>query len=65
MVFVAGESGDVVNCTVKDNSYLKQPLCILVISCLAMEKYLPKYNINGDLIFPDGYDASDVIGICF
>lgn len=63
---VAGESGDVVNCTVKDNSYLKTAIMYPGDFMLGNGKvFTPKYNINGDLIFPDGYDASDVIGICF
>ncbi len=63
---VAGESGDVVNCTIKDNSYLKTAVIYPGDFMLGDGKvFTPKYDANGDVIFPDGYDANDVIGVCF
>ncbi len=63
---VAGESGDVANCTIKDNFYLKTAIIYPGDFMLGDGKvFTPKYDANGDVIFPDGYDANDVIGICF
>jgi len=63
---VAGTSGEVINSTIKDNLYLKTS--IVNPGDMFFEDgvvYTPKFDENGDLVFPEGYSASDVVGVCF
>jgi len=63
---VAGTGGEIINSTIKDNLYLKTS--IVNAGDMFFDDgvvYTPQYDGNGDLIFPEGYDASDVMGICF
>lgn len=63
---IAGSSGDVINCTVNSNYYLKT--AVIYPGDIYLDDgvvFTPKYDNNGELIFPDGYDASNVVGICF
>ena len=60
------ELGEVVNCKVADNYYLKTS--VIYPGDMFFDDgvvYTPKFDEYGALIFPDNYDASNVIGICF
>ncbi|OQB31100.1 MAG: hypothetical protein BWY08_00676 [Bacteroidetes bacterium ADurb.Bin174] len=63
---VAGAAGEVVNCRVMDNYYLKSS--VVYPGDMFFDDgvvFTPTYDANGSLIFPENYDASNVIGICF
>ncbi len=63
---VAGTTGEVVNCKITDNYYLKTS--VIYPGDMFFDDgvvYTPKFDEYGALIFPDNYDASNVIGICF
>ncbi|GAB1417149.1 hypothetical protein MASR2M117_25550 [Paludibacter sp.] len=63
---ISGSSGDVINCTVNSNYYLKT--AVIYPGDLYLDDgvvFTPKYDNNGNLIFPSGYNTSNVIGICF
>ena len=63
---ISGTGGEVTNCTIKDNYYLNTS--IVNPGDMLMNDgtvYSPTYNTNGNLIFPTGYAASNVIGVCF
>lgn len=63
---VAGTAGEVMNSTIKDNFYLKtsivNPGDIFFDDGVV---YTPQYDTNGNLVFPEGYSASNVVGVCF
>lgn len=63
---VAGTAGEVINSTIKDNFYLKTS--IVNPGDLFFDDgvvYTPQYDTNGNLVFPEGYSASNVVGVCF
>jgi hypothetical protein len=63
---VAGAAGEVVNCKVTNNYYLKSS--VVYPGDMFFDDgvvFTPTYDANGNLIFPENYDASNVIGICF
>ena len=63
---VAGTTGEVMNSTIKDNFYLKTS--IVNPGDLFFDDgvvYTPQYDTNGNLVFPEGYSASNVVGVCF
>lgn len=63
---ISGSSGEVVNCTVRDNYYLNTS--VIFPGDMVMGDgtvFSPEYDAYGNLIFPEGYSAADVIGVCF
>jgi len=63
---ISGNGGEVTNCTIKDNFYLN--ISIVNPGDMLMNDgtvYSPTYDTNGYLIFPTGYTASNVTGVCF
>lgn len=63
---VSGNGGEVINCTIKDNFYLNTS--IVNPGDMLLDDgtvYSPTFDKNGNLIFPTGYTASNVTGICF
>jgi len=63
---VAGNSGEVINSNITDNQYLNTSIVNPGDMYLNDGKvFTPEYDGVGNLIFPEGYDASDIIGICF
>jgi len=63
---IAGDGGEIINSTINENYYLKtsivNPGDIFFDDGVV---YTPQYDGNGNLIFPEGYNASNVIGVCF
>jgi hypothetical protein len=63
---VSGTSGNVTNCNINDNFYLNTS--IVNPGDMLMNDgtvYSPVYDIYGNLVFPTGYSASNVSGVCF
>jgi hypothetical protein len=63
---VSGTSGEVSNCNVKSNYYLNTS----IVNPGDMffndgTVFSPQYDSSGNLIFPSGYNASNVVGVCF
>lgn len=63
---VAGTSGEIINSTIIDNQYLNTAIVNPGDMYLNDGKvFSPEYDGSGNLIFPEGYDASDIVGVCF
>lgn len=63
---VGGDSGEVINSNIIDNKYLNTSIVNPGDMYLNDGKvFSPEYDGSGNLIIPDGYNTSDIIGICF
>lgn len=63
---VSGSSGEVLNCNILDNYYLNST--IAKVGDLVFDDgsvYTPVFNSSDQIIFPSGYGANNVIGVCF
>jgi hypothetical protein len=62
---LSGSSGEVVNCNILFNKYLSDD--ITEVGDLMFDDgflYHIQYDTNGNIVFPSGYNASKVVGIC-
>jgi hypothetical protein len=63
---VSGSGGNVTNCNITNNFYLNTSIVNPGDMLMNDETvYSPVYDTNGNLVFPTGYTASSVTGVCF
>jgi len=63
---VSGSEGEVINSTIEGNLYLSKEIIApgdIVLNDGTI--YTPQYDNSGALVFPTGYNASSVTGVCF